>query len=38
MEIVKENFEECLPLFEESIKECDFYALDLEFSGNSIAP
>lgn len=34
MKIFKDNFEETLPLFEESITDCDYYALDLEFSGN----
>ena len=35
MEIVKDNFEESIPLFEESVKGCDFYSLDLEFSGTN---
>lgn len=34
MEILRDNFDELLPLFTESVKNCDFYALDLEFSGN----
>jgi len=35
MEILRDNFEEQLPLFKDSIDNCDFYAIDLEFSGKS---
>lgn len=35
MEILRDNFEEALPLVKESINSCDYYAIDLEFSGKS---
>jgi hypothetical protein len=33
MEILRDNLEESLPLIKESILSCDFYSIDLEFSG-----
>ena len=33
MEITRDNFEEALPLVEESIRMADFIAFDTEFSG-----
>ena len=33
MEVTRDNFEEMLPLIEESIRNCDFIAFDAEFSG-----
>ena len=36
MDVTKNNFEEALPLVEESIRNCDFIAFDAEFSGKSL--
>ena len=36
MDVTKNNFEEALPLIEESIRNCDFIAFDAEFSGKSL--
>ena len=33
MEVTTENFEQVLPLLEQSIKQADFVAVDTEFSG-----
>ena len=35
MEVTNENFEEVLPLIEESIRNADFIAFDAEFSGKN---
>lgn len=34
MEVLRENFNAELPWIEQAIAECDFIALDAEFSGN----
>src|SRR5262245_41420427 len=36
MEVTKTNFEEILPLVEESVFSCDFVAIDCEFTGTSL--
>jgi hypothetical protein len=33
MDVTIENFETVLPIFEESVANCDFVAFDTEFSG-----
>lgn len=33
MEVTSENFEQALPLIEESIRNADFISFDAEFSG-----
>jgi CAF1 family ribonuclease len=33
MEILKETFEQKLPLVAEAIEQCDFLAIDAEFTG-----
>lgn len=38
MEVTKYNFDEVLPLFEESVNNCDFVAFDAEFSGKLPMP
>ena len=36
MEVTRENFEEVLPIVEQSIKEADYIAFDAEFSGKKL--
>jgi hypothetical protein len=33
MELLRDNFERSLPMLEEAINECDFMAIDIEFTG-----
>ena len=33
MQVTKENFEQVLPLFQESLNKADFIAIDTEFTG-----